>query len=186
MKFTVAPLLAAMLSVKNVSATAIPVDTSLNPLNPRQGNYWGADECLAVMGGNVIGGSTLWMLRNTWNNHFGGNFGGSLTVSPHSPCLIQTSHICSQVGEKRGVCCWGQCLWVDCRGQSRSWNGDPWGDALRRLTNVVGERSIGLCGAKINNDPYLILMSGQHDKVGYKGTTIGKHFGDTCRGNPPW
>lgn len=82
MKLSLAPLLAASLAVMDVGATAIPADTSLNPLNPRQGNYWGADECHAVMGGNVIGGSTLWMLRNTWNNHFGGDFGGSLKVSP--------------------------------------------------------------------------------------------------------
>lgn len=170
----------------DVGATAIPADTSLNPLNPRQGNYWGPDECHPELGGNVIGGSTLWMLRNTWNNHFGGNFGGSLKVSLQSPCLTQVSNRYSQVGEKKGVCCWGQCLWVDCRGKTRSWNGDPWGDALRRLTNVVGAREIGLCGAKINNDPYLILMSAQHDKASIQGVAAGKYFGDTCKGNPPW
>ena len=53
-------------------------------------------------------------------------------------------------------------------------------------TNVVDDRSTGLCGAKINNDPYLILMSSQHDKVSNDGQVMGKIFGDTCRGNPPW
>ncbi|KAF3038798.1 hypothetical protein E8E12_004195 [Didymella heteroderae] len=169
MRISVAPMLIAATAIIDVSAGAIPADTSLSPLNPRQGNYWGADECHPEPGGSVIGGSTLWMLRNTWNNHFGGNFGGTL-----------------KVGEYKGICCWGQCLWVKCRGQTRSWSGDSWGDALRRLTNVVDDRSTGLCGAKINNDPYLILMSSQHDKVSNDGQVMGKIFGDTCRGNPPW
>lgn len=128
----------------------------------------------------------LWMLRNTWNKHFGGNFGGSLKRSPRSLHLTQNSHIYLQVGERKGVCCWGQYLWVNCRGQTRSWSGDPWGDALRRLTNVVGDRSTGLCGVKINNDSYLILFSSQHDKVSNGGQAMGKTLGDTCRGNPPW
>ena len=80
MQLPITTLLAAALVAVDVSALAIYPNTSPNPLVSRQGTWWGKDECDAVAGGSVAGGSTLWMLRNTWNNHFNGDFGGSLGV----------------------------------------------------------------------------------------------------------
>ena len=91
-----------------------------------------------------------------------------------------------QSSEFKGVCCWGQCLWVDSQGQGRNWNGDEWGDALDRLTKLVGDGETGLCGALIKGDIYLGLFTSQHDKVSLEGKDMGEHFGDTCNGNPPW
>ena len=84
MQLPVAALLTAALAAVDVSASTIPRDTTPNPLAPlvpRQGSLWGQDACFAIMPGNVLGGRTMWMLRNTWNNHFRGDFGGSLGVS---------------------------------------------------------------------------------------------------------
>ena len=88
--------------------------------------------------------------------------------------------------EYKGICCWGQCLYVTSRGQGRSWNGDHWGDALNRLTNLAGDGETGLCGALINGDEYLLLLTVRHDAVAIQGKDAGEYFGDTCNGNPPW
>ncbi|KAH6638179.1 hypothetical protein C7974DRAFT_155797 [Boeremia exigua] len=158
--------LAASAGVSAAPALPSP-DTSPNPLNKR--GLWFRDECHATIGGTVVGGSTLWMLRNTWNNNYGGDFGGNLGVY-----------------EIKGVCCWGQCLWVASEGQGRSWSGDAWGNAHHRLTGITGGSQRGLCGARLNNDAYLVMMSAQHNQVSHQGRKIGEIFGDTCRGNPPW
>jgi hypothetical protein len=81
--------------------------------------------------------------------------------------------------------CWGQCLWVNSRASDRSWNGDQWGKALHRLTNTVGDRKTGLRGVRVNNDPYMILMSAKYDKAGHRGSIIGIHLGDIHRDNTP-
>lgn len=71
------------------AAPAIPSEnTSPNPLHAR--GLWFRDECHATIGGTVVGGSTLWMLRNTWNNKYGGDFGGNLGVGC-IPLLNDTS-----------------------------------------------------------------------------------------------
>jgi len=75
---------------------------------------------------------------------------------------------------------------VQSEGQGRQWSGDPWGDALSRLSGQIGGSHVGLCGARINNDAYLTLLSAQHDKVSFQGKVMSGHFGDTCGGNPPW
>jgi len=73
-------LTAGLAASTGVSAlpTRLPEATSPN-LQAR--GLWFRDECHATIGGTVVGGSTLWMLRNTWNNKFGGDFGGNLGVS---------------------------------------------------------------------------------------------------------
>lgn len=80
MQLPTTKLLAAALAAVDVSALAIYPNTSPNPLVSRQGGWWNKDQCDGAAGGSVAGGSTLWMLRNTWNNHFNGDFGGSLEV----------------------------------------------------------------------------------------------------------
>lgn len=52
--------------------------------------------------------------------------------------------------------------------------------------NLVGDQETGVCGARVNNDPYLIMMTGQHDGSSHKGEEIGALLGDTCESNPPW
>ncbi|KAJ4983644.1 hypothetical protein SVAN01_10855 [Stagonosporopsis vannaccii] len=155
----------------STGVSALPAGSSENtsPSQLHARGLWFRDECHATIGGTVVGGSTLWMLRNTWNNKFGGDFGGNLGVN----------------GIK-GVCCWGQCLWVASEGQGRSWSGDAWGNALHRLTGITGGSQRGLCGARINNDAYLVLSSAQHDQVSHQGRIMSDHFGDTCGGRPPW
>ncbi|KAH8633721.1 hypothetical protein IG631_12356 [Alternaria alternata] len=169
MKLSVGTLFTAALAASTgVSASPVPSSEDMSP-NLEARGLWLRDECHAYPGGTVVGGSTLWMLRNTWNNKYGGDFGGSLGVY-----------------QDKGVCCWGQCLWVASEGHGRRWSGDAWGNALNRLTGITGGRQPGLCGARINNDAYLVLMSSQHDKVTMNGKTMGQIFGDTCGGRPPW
>ena len=71
---------------------------------------------------------------------------------------------------QRRVRCWGQCLWVAPRGPGREWNGDQWGEALRKLTDPVGDRKIGLCRVKLKkNDPCWFLHSARHDQLSING-----------------
>lgn len=77
-------------------------------------------------------------------------------------------------------------MFVQSEGQGRDWSSDAWGNALSRLTKLVGDKHGGLCGARVNNDPYLVLMTVQHDGVSIHGQKAGVYFGDTCAGRPPW
>ncbi|EMD85091.1 hypothetical protein COCC4DRAFT_153778 [Bipolaris maydis ATCC 48331] len=169
MKIATVSLFAAGIASTGVIAAPAPMEVPGTSPNLAKRGLWLRDECFPESGGNTIGGSTLWMLRNTWNNRFGGDFSGSLGVYQY-----------------KGVCCWGQCLFVSSEGQGRRWSGDAWGNALSRLQGVVGNSKRGLCGARIDNDAYLVLMTVQHDAVTLGGPTVGQVFGDTCGGNPPW
>ncbi|USP75345.1 hypothetical protein yc1106_02619 [Curvularia clavata] len=148
MKFSTITLFAAGLASTGVTAAPTSTDATDTSPNITKRGLWLKDQCFGEYGGNTIGGSTLWMLRNTWNNRFGGDFSGSLGA----------------LGIK-GVCCWGQCLWVSSEGQGRNWSGDAWGDALSRLTSLVGGGKTGACGARINRDAYLVLKTAQHDRT---------------------
>jgi hypothetical protein len=176
---------AGLAASTGVSASPTPPSENTSR-NLQARGLWFRDECHASIGGTVVGGSTLWMLRNTWNNKFGGDFGGNLGVGiPFISTKALSNTIPQNTGIK-GVCCWGQCLWVSSEGQGRNWSGDAWGNALNRLTGITGGSQPGLCGARINNDAYLVLKSAQHDKVSHGDRKIGEHFGDTCGGRPPW
>jgi hypothetical protein len=72
-------LTAALATSTGVSASPTPPSEGTSP-NLQARGIWYRDECYASIGGTVVGGSTLWMLRNTWNNKFGGDFSGSLGV----------------------------------------------------------------------------------------------------------
>jgi hypothetical protein len=186
MKLSVGTLFTAGLAASTgVSASPMPSSEDTSPNLAARG-LWFRDECHASPGGTVVGGSTLWMLRNTWNNKYGGDFGGSLGVGILHLLPRIVSNIVLQVYQYKGVCCWGQCMWVSSEGQGRKWSGDAWGNALNRLTGITGGRQPGLCGARINNDAYLVLMSAQHDSVYILGKKASEYFGDTCGGRPPW
>ncbi|EMD61841.1 hypothetical protein COCSADRAFT_28279 [Bipolaris sorokiniana ND90Pr] len=169
MKIASVSLFAAGIASTGVVAAPAPMEMPSTSPNLAKRGLWFRDEWFPESGGNTIGGSTLWMLRNTWNNRFGGDFGGSLGVYDY-----------------KGVCFWGQCLFVSSEGQGRRWSGDAWGNALSRLQGVVGDSKQGLCGARINNDAYLVLIAVQHNAVSIRGQTISRMFRDTCGGNPPW
>ena len=80
MKLSVGTLFTAGLAASTgVSASPMPSSEDMSP-NLEARGLWLRDECHAYPGGTVVGGSTLWMLRNTWNNKYGGDFGGSLGV----------------------------------------------------------------------------------------------------------
>ncbi|OAL49144.1 hypothetical protein IQ07DRAFT_71688 [Pyrenochaeta sp. DS3sAY3a] len=80
MKFAVISLLAASLASTNVGAAPTPSEAPGTSPNLVARDFWDEDECFAHLGGTVVGGRTLWMLRNTWNNVYGGNFSGRLGV----------------------------------------------------------------------------------------------------------
>jgi len=80
MKITTVSLFAAGIASTGVVAAPAPMEVSGTSPNLAKRGFWLRYECFPEVSGNAIGGSTFWMLRNTWNNHFGGNFGGSLGV----------------------------------------------------------------------------------------------------------
>jgi len=93
MKLSVGTLLTAGLAAfTGVSASPMPSSENTSP-NVAARGLWLRDECHASPGGTVVGGSTLWMLRNTWNNKYGGNFGGSLGVGILHPLTRTVSNI---------------------------------------------------------------------------------------------
>lgn len=90
MKFAAISLLAASLASTNVGAAPTPSEAPATSPNLAARGLWLRDECLPEISGTVVGGSTLWMLRNTWNNRFGGDFGGQLGVRPLLDHHIET------------------------------------------------------------------------------------------------
>lgn len=93
MKLSVGTLFTAGLAASTgVSASPMPSSEDTSPNLAARG-LWRRDECHASPGGTVVGGSTLWMLCNTWNNKYGGNFGGSLGVSTLHPSTGTVSNV---------------------------------------------------------------------------------------------
>lgn len=80
MKLSIISLLTVGLASTGVSAAPTAAEAPGTSPNLVARGIWTSDTCFPETGGNTIGGSTLWMLRNTWNNRFGGDFGGSLGV----------------------------------------------------------------------------------------------------------
>ena len=80
MKIASVSLFAAGIASTGVVAAPAPMEMPSTSPNLAKRGLWFRDEWFPESGGNTIGGSTLWMLRNTWNNRFGGDFGGSLGV----------------------------------------------------------------------------------------------------------
>lgn len=81
MKIATLSIFAAGIASTGVMAAPAPIEVPGTSPNLAKRGLWFRDECFPETGGNTIGGSTLWMLRNTWNNRFGGDFGGSLGVT---------------------------------------------------------------------------------------------------------
>lgn len=91
MKLAIISLFTAGLASTGVSAAPTPSETPDTSPNLVVRGLWTQDKCFATIGGTFIGGSTLWMLRNTWNNRFGGDFSGRLNVSFFLDMFVHTS-----------------------------------------------------------------------------------------------
>lgn len=89
MKIATVSLFAAGIASTGVIAAPAPMEVPGTSPNLAKRGLWLRDECFPESGGNTIGGSTLWMLRNTWNNRFGGDFSGSLGVCLSLHVLIE-------------------------------------------------------------------------------------------------